>query len=326
MTNLNMMHKLKSTLTTLIFFAALVTVQAQEKVEKTFTGIKSIRLTTASGNGTIKKSTSNQVKVTVEYTYDEDDYTPEFDLSGDRLYIEEDFRRSRWTKGYSEWTLEIPDGLELEFKTGSGNIEVSGINVELNSNTGSGNIEVDRVIGEVRANTGSGNISLRDIDGRTTANTGSGSIRLENIKLKDGARFNTGSGNIRAREVEGELDFNTGSGNIEVEEATITGPSSFNTGSGNARVILASPLSNDLSLNTGSGNATLDFNGQEIEGVFYMKAGDKDDISAPFRFDKEYEEDRGWRGRKNYVKEAKVGSKDIRIRISTGSGRAVVRK
>lgn len=325
--NLNMMQKIKISLTVLCFLLALGTVQAQEKIEKTFTGIKNIRLTTASGNGTIKKSSSNEVKVTVEYTYDEEDYKPTFEQSGDQLFIEEDFSRSRWTRGYSEWTLEIPDGLEMDFKTGSGNIEVMGVRVELRSNTGSGNIELDRVTGDVRANTGSGNITLRGVDGRMDANTGSGSIRLDNVK--GDADFNTGSGNIRANGIEGSLRMNTGSGSIDVQEARITGASTFNTGSGNAQLELVAELNFDVSISTGSGNATLDFNGQEIAGEFYMRANDEDDIRAPFRFDKEYKDDRGgnWRGRSNgYIKEAKIGNKDIQIRISTGSGRAEVRK
>lgn len=321
------MRKFKTTLAIILFLAAISVAQAQETIEKSFSGVKSIRLSTSSGNGTIKKSSNNEVKVTVEFTFDEDDYEPTFEQRGDVLDIEEEFRRSRWTRGYAEWTLEIPDGLELEFKTGSGNIEVSGVDVELRSNTGSGNIEVDKVNGEVRANTGSGNISFRDIEGRMDANTGSGSIRIDNAK--GDASFNTGSGNIRVREIVGELGFNTGSGNIQVLEATITGSSSFNTGSGNAEVELAAELDYDLSINTGSGNAILDFNGQDIAGEFYMRANDEDDIRAPFRFDKEYEDDRnsGWRGRdKSYIKEAKVGNKNIQIRISTGSGRAEVKQ
>lgn len=326
MKNLNKMQKIKISLATLTLLLTVSVAQAQERIEKSFSGIKSIRLTTSSGNGIIKRSSSNEVKVIVEYTYDEDDYKPEFEQNGDRLYIEEDFSRSRWTKGYSKWTLEIPDGLELDFKTGSGNIEVGGVNVDLNSNTGSGNIEVDRVTGDVRANTGSGNISLRDVTGRMDGNTGSGSIRLDNVKIQDGARFNTGSGNIRANVIEGEMDMNTGSGGIDVREAKITGHSSFNTGSGNAQLELAAALDFDVSINTGSGNATLDFNGQKIEGDFYMQANDEDDIRAPFKFDREYEKDRGWRNRKDYVKEAKIGTKNIRIRITTGSGRAEVKQ
>lgn len=301
----------------------------QEKIEKSFTGIKSIRLTTASGNGTIVKGSSNEVKVTVEYTYDEDDYMPEFDQSGDRLYIKEEFRRSRYTRGYSEWTLEIPDGLELDFKTGSGNIEVEGLTIEIQASSGSGNIDIAKIVGDTRANTGSGNIELDRIDGIVDANTGSGSIRFRDVE--GDADFNTGSGNIRGTNIAGSLDLNTGSGNIEVEDATIKGRSSMNTGSGNAELILAAELDFDISLNTGSGDATLDFNGQEIAGEFIMKANDKDDIRAPFSFDEEYgdddDDDNSRRRRRGtYTKEAKVGNKDIVIKISTGSGRAEVKK
>ncbi|GHE61475.1 MAG: DUF4097 family beta strand repeat-containing protein [Bacteroidota bacterium] len=321
------MQQLKSILTLLALTFTITFTQAQERIEKTFTGIKSIRLTTASGNGTIKKGSGNQVKVTVEYTYDKEDYEPEFEQNGDRLTIKEEFRRSRWTRGYSEWTLEIPDGLELDFKTGSGNIEVNGLTVELRTNTGSGNIRLDDVRGDVHANTGSGNISLRAVDGAMDVNTGSGSIRID--RAKGNTDLNTGSGNVRANGIEGGLRINTGSGNIEVDEAKIRGNSSLNTGSGNVEVTLAGELDYDLSLNTGSGNAMLNFNGHEIAGEFYMRANDEDDISAPFRFDRSYEDDRGsnWRGRnKGHIKEAKIGNKTIRIRISTGSGRAVVRK
>lgn len=322
------MQKLKTTLFTLLFLFAVTAAYAQETVEKSYTGIKSIRLSTASGNGTIKKSNTNEVKVHLRYTYDKDVYEPSFEQKGDRLYIDEDFKRSRWTRGYSEWTLEVPDGIELDFKTGSGNIEVMGVNIEIRSSTGSGNIEIEEVTGEVRANTGSGNITFSQVEGMLNANTGSGSIRLD--RTKGDADLNTGSGNIRSRDIEGELRLNTGSGNIDVIEAKITGSSSVNTGSGTAEISLAAPLDYDLSVSTGSGNAILDFNGQEISGEFIMKASDKGDIRAPFSFDKEYENDRGGsynrRGRSNgYVKEAKVGSKDIQIRISTGSGRAVVK-
>lgn len=323
------MQKLKATLLTLTFLLVTTSAFAQETIEKSYSGIKSIRLSTASGNGTIKKSSSNEVKVKLRYTYDDDVYEPSFEQKGDRLYIEEDFKRSRWTRGYAEWTLEVPDGIDLEFKTGSGNIEVAGVNIELNSNTGSGNIEVEEVTGNVRANTGSGNITLIDIDGDARANTGSGSIRLTSVK--GDANFNTGSGNIRGNGVEGEFRMNTGSGNIDITGAIITGSSSFSTGSGTTEVSLGGPLNYDLSLSTGSGNSILDFNGQDISGEFIMRASDKDDIRAPFRFDEEYEDDRSRsysrRGRKNgYIKEAKVGNKDIVVKISSGSGRAVVKK
>jgi len=321
------MNKLKSTLTALLLLIA-VSAQAQETIEKSFTGVSSIRLTTASGNGSIVKGTSDEVKVTLKYTYDEEDYRPEFDQRGSRLIIEEKFRRSRNMRGYSEWTLEVPDGLELDFKTGSGNIDIEGLEIEIQASSGSGNIDIIEVKGQARVNTGSGNIELDRVDGEVSANTGSGSIRISDVN--GDANLNTGSGNIKGGVIEGALSLNTGSGNIQIKDATITGRSSLNTGSGNAILELGAELNDDISLSTGSGSAVLDFNGQKIEGEFTMKAQDKDDIRAPFDFDEQYgddDDDDGWRRSRSrgYTKEAKVGNKDIRIKISTGSGRAEVK-
>ncbi len=323
----NTMNKLKITLT----LAALFIVTAafgQKTVNKSYSGIKSIRLETASGSGTIKKSSSNEVKVTLEYTYDDDDYRPTFEQRGDRLIIDEDFRRrGGWgSRGRAEWTLEVPDGIELDYRSGSGSIEVDGINIELNVSTGSGSIEIMDVNGDMRMNTGSGRIMISDVDGRIDGNTGSGSIRVRNSK--GGADLNTGSGAITIDRAEGEFDLNTGSGRIEASQVTITDHSEFNTGSGSVMIELAAELNHDLDIGTGSGSATLDYNGTTISGDFRLETNKRSDITAPFDFDKEYEEDgRGWRDRDvRIIKEAKVGSKDIRITIETGSGDIRVRK
>lgn len=318
---------MKTTKTPLIILIALFisTISfAQQTINKSFNGVKNIRLSTASGNGTIKKGTGNEVKVTLEYTFDDEIYKPTFEQDGDRLIIDERFERSRSVRGYAEWTLEIPDGLELEFKTGSGNIEVVGLEINVLAKSGSGNIEMTDVTGEFRMNTGSGNIDLANVKGENQGNTGSGNIRLD--RVEGNSDFNTGSGSIRGRSVSGAMDFNTGSGNITIDGATIQGNSRMNTGSGNAEVILEGELNFDLSLNTGSGNSILDFNGTAIAGEFRMEASSKSDIRAPFEFDRVSEKESGWRNSKRYTKEAKVGNKDIQIVISTGSGVSQVRK
>lgn len=309
----------------------VTTVYGQKTINKTFDGVDNIRINIASGNGYIKKSSSNQVKVTLEYTYDDDDYEPSFDQNGGTLRIKEEFNRGsrNWNnRGKSEWTLEIPDGLTVDMSNGSGNIEIIGIKVELDARSGSGNVEIEDISGDSRLSTGSGNIYVKNLDGQLKASTGSGTIRVSEV-VGD-ATVNTGSGNIRANGVEGGLQFSTGSGNVDAMGVVITDHSRFSTGSGNVDVSLGGELSSDVQLSTGSGNATLDFNGVTIEGKFTMEANSKNSISAPFQFDKEYEEDNGGysrRGRnKRYVKEATVGSKDIRIDISSGSGSARVRK
>lgn len=318
--------------TTLILLALclVTTVYGQKTINKTFDGVESIRINIASGNGIIKKGTSNQVKITLEYTYDDDDYEPSFNQNGSTLRIKEEFnRRGRnWNnRGRSEWTLEIPDGLSVDMNTGSGNIEIAGLNIELDASSGSGNVEADNITGDTRLSTGSGNIYAMNMDGNLRVNTGSGTIRVSDVK--GDADLNTGSGNIRASRLEGGLELSTGSGNVDAVGVIITDHSRFSTGSGNVDVELGGEPNSDLQLTSGSGNATLDFNGVKIEGKFTMEASSKNSISAPFDFDREYDEDNGnsRRGRyKRYIKEAQIGSKDIRIDISSGSGSARVRK
>lgn len=301
----------------------------QKTVNKTFSGVEDIRLSVASGKIIVKKGSGSDVKVTVEYTYDDDDYTPEFDQSGSRLRMGEDFKeRRRWNnRGRSEWTVEVPDGLLLDVNTGSGSIDVLNVEADVVASSGSGRVEVEGIKGYARLNTGSGKITAIDIEGDVKAVTGSGSIRVRDIV--GNSELNTGSGAIRLDNAKGGMRLNTGSGSIDATEVNITDHSRFNTGSGSIDVSLSAALESDLSLSTGSGNATLDFNGQNIAGKFTLEANSKNSISAPFQWDKEYEENggSGWRGKnKRYIKEANIGNKDIHIDISTGSGNARIRK
>ncbi len=312
-----MMKTLKITLLAFIALVFTTTAFSQERITKTFSGIENVNLSTASGNGTIKRSNNSEVTVTVEYTFDEDIYKPIFEQNGSTLRIEEKFERSRWNKGYARWTLEVPNGIDLNFKTGSGNINVGGVNINLVAKSGSGNIEVRDLEGTISSNTGSGNIEFSNIKGTHNGNTGSGNIRID--RSEGDSDMSTGSGNVRLRDVSGAFKMSSGSGNVTVEAAALKGASRFSTGSGNVDVELSSALEYDLSLGTGSGNATLDFNGSQISGEFIMEASSKNSIQAPFSFDRSSEKGR------RYVKEAKVGNKSILVKISSGSGRAVVR-
>jgi len=322
------MKTFKTTLFLALLFMA-TTAFGQKTIEKTFSGVEDIRLSVASGSIVVKKASGSDVKVTLEYNYDDDDYEAEFDQSGSRLRMGEEFKNRRnWNnRGRSEWTLEIPDGMSLDMNTGSGNIEVLNVEADILASSGSGRVEVEGIKGYSRLTTGSGSISAEDMEGELKVNTGSGAIRVRDIN--GDSDLNTGSGSIRVNNATGGMQYNTGSGSIDAINVSITDHSRFNTGSGSIDVVLSAALDSDVSLNTGSGSATLDFNGQTIEGKFTLEASGKNNISAPFKFDKEYEEEggRGWRGRdKRYIKEAEIGSKNIHIDISTGSGSARVKK
>jgi DUF4097 and DUF4098 domain-containing protein YvlB len=316
------MKKLKLSLIITFFLFRIGPLNAQERIQKTYSDVQNIQLTIAAGNGIIKRGTTNEVLVTIEYTYNEDDYQPELEQRGGQLRLKEEFRRHRNISGYSEWTLEIPDGMELKVETGSGNIEIQNLTVDAKASSGSGNVMLKEINGTLDISAGSGNISIEGINGSVAASTGSGSIKGNSIK--GSLDLGTGSGNIKLQDIEGPIKSGTGSGNIDVHDAYLKGNSSLGTGSGNAKIVLAAKLDHDLTISTGSGNATLDFNNHEIAGEFIMKSNDKDNIKAPFSFDREGKEDSKY-GRKYATKEARIGDKNILVQILTGSGQARVR-
>ena len=304
-------------------FISSTIVFAQETITKTYDGVENINLSTSSGDGIIKKGSGNRVKVTLEYTYDDDSFEPIFEQSGNRLELKEIFERNSRTSGRSTWTLEIPDDIDVRFNTGSGDLKIDDLKIELRSNLGSGDVELRDLIGDIDVNTGSGDIDVDNLDGELRANTGSGKIEIADSK--GDIDVNAGSGYIRLNRITGAFGINVGSGDITASGLNITGSSSFNSGSGDTEVVLVSALDHDISVNSGSGDAVLDFNGNKIEGEILMKASKRNGrIEAPFSFDKEYEEDRG--RQVIMIKEAKIGNKAIRIRVSTGSGTARIIK
>ena len=298
--------------------------QAQEKtISKSFQGIKEIKLNTASGDLKIVKGGDNKVDVELVYSYDDDVFEAIMEQDGDDLDLEEKFERNTSSRGSSKWKITVPENIDIDFNTGSGDLEANSLALELKSNSGSGDVDFENVSGHVKINTGSGNFKAESFDGDLKVNAGSGDVSLSESKGE--FSVNLGSGDIQAETLTGEISMNVGRGDIDVRGISLTGSSSFNSGSGDARVVLTSPLKNNISVNSGSGNATLDFNGQKLEGEFTMKANKRNgEISAPFKFDSETEEDHG--DQTTMKKVAKIGNSNVQIKVSTGSGRATIEK
>jgi len=314
---------MKTVFTSAILFFLFVTVYGQDKkITKTFDGIKTINLETASGDVKVKRSAGSATKVELTHSYDEDDYKPEFEQSGGKLIISENFSSGNHS-GSANWVLEIPDNTSLKMNTGSGDLSIEEVTADIRSNLGSGDITISAVNGNVDMNTGSGDVEIEKLEGDLQVNTGSG-----NVRIAGGSgtfSMNAGSGTITLNNLKGDFSVNTGSGDIRTSALTISGKSKFNTGSGDATVVVGAPLDHDISINSGSGNSTLNFNGNEIGGQIIMTADKKQgEIVAPFKFDKEEELKEGSSVR--IQKTAKVGAKTITIRIGTGSGTAEVRK
>lgn len=288
--------------TLLLATLPMITLAQDQKIEKTFDGIDEVEISVGPGDAIFTKSPDKKVYLTL--THNIDDYQPSIEQKGDRLRIREDNRSGSW-RGTATWRFQIPDDTEISFNTGSGDFEISGLSTEVSVNSGSGDLEFNDFNGEARGNTGSGDINFDKAEGDF--------------------KMNTGSGDVDGNDVKGFMTFNTGSGDIEVKNLVLMDNSAFNSGSGDVEINLGATLDYDISVNSGSGDAVLDFNGNKIEGMIEMAANKRNGrIVAPFEFDKVEEENSGSRNNITIVKTVKIGKKDVRINISTGSGTAEV--
>ena len=294
---------------------------AQGQLNKTFSGVKRIQISTSSGDCSLSKASNSSVTVDLTHTFG-DNYDPEIRQDGDRLIIKEKFR-SNSSRGESMWKLTVPDGVEVDFATGSGNLNASNLAMDLDVNTGSGDISVQQLKGDLRGNTGSGNITLTEASGEIKVNTASGDIEAD--KIDGELSLNCGSGDIMILDSQASFLANTGSGKIKGTNLTLTGSSRFNSGSGDAQIVLANAPTHDISVNSGSGDAVLDFNGSTIAGEIVMKANKENGvIKAPFDFDKTEEIEQG-RDQVVIKKTAQRGNSDVKISIGTGSGVAQIK-
>lgn len=295
---------------------------SQERIEKEFTGVKKIDMTTGAGDCEIKKSSSDKVIVVLEHSYDKGTYNPTIEMLGETLKISERSHGS-YNGRSPKWTISIPDKLDVKISTGSGDLSAVDLDMELNMSTGSGDVTFDNMKGEIRVNTGSGDLLLNKFDGIVRVNTGSGDMQVKEAKGE--IKLNAGSGNIRIEKAEGGVFVNVGSGNIDVENLIVTFESGFNSGSGNVSVVLESSPNADLMANSGSGDAEINFNGNKIVGELVMEADkERGEINAPFEFDTTEEIENGRQTK--IVKTKKFDSSEVRIKIGTGSGKASVSK
>lgn len=308
--------KTSTVLATLLAVLYSLTINAQQ-IDQTFSGIEEIDISTASSNCILKKGSGDQVNVKLEHTYSEG-FKPTVEKSGSTLQIRETHQNGS-IGGDGSWTLTIPDGLEVDFNTGSGDFQAADLELELELNAGSGDFSLSGIKGEIESNTGSGDLELENFEGEVSANAGSGDMSVSQASGE--VELNCGSGDISLREVNGEIEANVGSGDIEAMSLILADESSFNSGSGDVMVALSESLKHDISVNSGSGDAVLDFNGNEINGTVIMTADkQRGKITAPFSFDKEEEIENG--GSTTIRKTARLGESTVKIRIGTGSGEA----
>ncbi len=283
-----------------LFSAALFAGRKQEMVSQ-YAGMEKVKIKLILGSCHIEKSKDNSIHVKVVHSYDEDDFEAKINTKGKTLYLKEKLHSDN-NGGHSDWTVAVPNGMEVDFETATGSLDITGVeDLEIDGNSGTGSHEIEEASGKFKLNTGTGSIEAINSKGDFDLNTGTGRVKIENCK--------------------GNFDANSGTGNVFGRSITIEDEAEFSSGTGDAEAAKPMGKDFDLSLSSGTGDAVLDMDGQPIEGYFEFTANARRGrIISPIKFDKEEEDEDG--NNNYYRKSFTKGKKTPRYFISTGTGKA----
>lgn len=302
-----------------LMMSSAVLAVAGEKAEQTFDKKDTIRFKLVLGECFLEKSTDGRIHVHLEYDYEpEMAYKFRMEERGGTLYLEEKVRGKN-PKGDSTWTLAVPDGIEVEFKSATGSLSIVGLDVEADGNTGTGDIELRNVKGKYDLSTGTGYIDLIESQGDFDLSSGTGNVSISD----SGGKFDvsSGTGKVKIKDCKGDFDASSGTGNVNAEGLTIDYEGDFSSGTGDAEVEFPQGTDFELTVASGTDDAVLDMKGRPIQGYFEFKCHAKrGDISSPVKFDREeeYEEN----DQKYLIKSFTQGKDTPKVYIKTGTGRA----
>ncbi len=171
--------------------------------------------------------------------------------------------------GFNSLSLDVtlPVKADLQVQSGSGSVDVAGVNGQVNVQTGSGSLTADNISGQ-----------------QATLKTGSGDVTLDNV-ISQQEVLGTGSGSIDVHGLSGQVTLETGSGSTTIEQGALKGDSvlkagsgdityngsldpngsyRFETGSGDVDLTLPSSSAFSLDAHTGSGSVKNDFGSDQV--------------------------------------------------------------
>jgi len=172
-----------------------------------------------------------------------------------------------------DYDVTVPAQTRLNSHTGSGDQQITGLQLPVTAKTGSGNVTLERITGDARISSGSGNLKVNSLKGVLFCDTGSGNIHAQdisgdvvasagsgNIEVQQSgggsAKAQTGSGTIRLTGVKGGLQAQAGSGDIHVEGEP-TSDWRLGAGSGNITLKIPAQASFNIDARTSSGSLTV---------------------------------------------------------------------
>ncbi len=193
-----------------------------------------------------------------------ENHVVEFDLSGDRLTIE-DRRENRNTRFWNmknesfqvRYILTCPLQQNLEIKTNDGDLTIENIEGELEVRTNDGDLEVANLSGEIFLSTNDGDANAEDLAGEVVIKTNDGDLYVD--RIEGSVSLNTNDGDIRLEDMAGSVKARTHDGDISVN--LLSQPEddcSIQTSDGDIDIVLPENIEVDLEVHTTDGHVRLD--------------------------------------------------------------------
>ena len=181
---------------------------------------------------------------------------PPITQSGNTITIKSPHDNDLFRHVSIDYDITAPASSSVAAHSGSGGVEIGGIQGQVTAGSGSGSIHVDNIGGNAHLETGSGSIDATNVHGAANVQTGSGHIRLAVLSPGE-VRAHTGSGSIELSGINGGLRADTGSGRIEIS-GNPTSEWRVQTGSGSVEMRVPADARFDLDADTGSGGIHTD--------------------------------------------------------------------
>jgi DUF4097 and DUF4098 domain-containing protein YvlB len=202
-----------------------------------------------------------------------------------------------------DYTVTVPANTALHSQSGSGDVDVRGIQGPASFTAGSGDVTATGIGNDVQATAGSGTIKISSVQGQTQVTTGSGDIVVRDAQ--GAVRVHTGSGGIEVREPNDNVVADSGSGDVTVSGAHAD--LRVHTGSGGISIDGNPGASNYWDIHASSGDVTLRIPSAASFHLYAHTSSGDIDTQVPI------------------VMEGTTAKHELRARIGDGKGRVEIR-
>ena len=205
-------------------------------------GVKFINLENQNGSVTVEGKETGTIKVTVDKKKFPENCR--FKMKTSEMSLTISVTLESWIKDDNcivDFQLVVPKNVALDFRTGSGHLEINGDLEKINFKSGTGNVTLTGAVRKLDGATGTGNVTLNGPVHEGILRSGSGNfdVSYRHLPTKGRLKLVTGSGNTKIQVPKGSKvasELETGYGNIENDVGNTPGATykiSAKAGAGN---------------------------------------------------------------------------------------------